>query len=85
MECLGSLSSPPSGSWRESVELLGLVAYAGPAGAGRLGISGWWGAVVSAVIWVAFVRWLVRHEQASGTASADAPGPVGIEPREDHP
>lgn len=57
--------------------LLGFVAYAGPAGTAWLGISGWWGAVMSALIWVAFVRWLTRYEEATPRKLVAPRGSVG--------
>lgn len=45
--------------------LLALVAYLGPGVVSSLGLSGWWGALVAALLWLAFVRWLAHHEEAA--------------------
>lgn len=40
--------------------LLALVAWFGPAVLTRLGISGWWGALIPAVVIVIVVKWMGR-------------------------
>jgi len=42
--------------------LLALVAWFGPTILGRLGISGWWAALIPAVLIVLVFRW-VGHEE----------------------
>jgi membrane protein DedA with SNARE-associated domain len=46
-----------------ATSLLALVAWFGPTVLPRLGISGWWAAVVPATLIVVIFRWLARHER----------------------
>ncbi len=47
--------------WASS--LLGLVAWFGPTVLGRLGISGWWAALLPAVLIVIVFRWIGHEEK----------------------
>lgn len=46
-----------------ATSLLALVAWFGPNVLGRLGISGWWGALIPAVIIVVLFRWIAHEEK----------------------
>ena len=46
-----------------AISLLTLVAWFGPTVLPRLGISGWWAALLPAAIIVVMFRWLAKHEQ----------------------
>jgi membrane protein DedA with SNARE-associated domain len=45
--------------------LLALIARAGPAGLGHLGVSGPWAIALSAMLWLAFIWWLSRRTSES--------------------
>jgi membrane protein DedA with SNARE-associated domain len=45
--------------------LLALIAWAGPAWLPRLGLSGWWAAVVPAIVVIVVVRWVAVAEKRS--------------------
>lgn len=46
-----------------AASLLGLVAWFGPAVLGRLGISGWWAAIIPAALIVVLFRWIGKEEK----------------------
>jgi len=46
-----------------ATSLLGLVAWFGPAVLGKLGISGWWAALIPAVIIVIAFKWIGHEEK----------------------
>jgi hypothetical protein len=47
------------------------VAWGGPAAMARVGLKGWWGIGVPAVLLVVFFRWLSK----ASTALEDKPSP----------
>lgn len=46
-----------------ATSLLALVAWFGPSVLGRLGISGWWAAVIPAILIVIIFRWIAHEEK----------------------
>jgi membrane protein DedA with SNARE-associated domain len=53
--------------------LMALIAWLGPTWLNRLGISGWWAAIVPALIIIVAIRWLARAEKRALDEPPDPP------------